>query len=457
MTGRRFFPFRSRRGVRLAPPARSVLARLAQVSRAHVALLLVVALIWGSASVAGPLRLSAATRFPMLSHGAGSVSDARWRTPLMTRAGQPPVEESLAGRGGAAALPRISATAAVLMDARSGRVLYSLNPHLVWPPASTTKIMTALLAIETMPLGASISISRNVARFRDGSVVGLPEGARIPLHDLLYGLMLQSGNDVALAIAEGVAGTVDAFVGRMNDEARRLGATQTHFTSPHGLYEKDHYSTAYDLALITRVALQNPTFRDIVRTRRWTFVARGARPRMLWNHNRLLSWYPGADGVKTGYVHQSGPTLVASATRNGLHLIAVVLHSRNTWRDASRLLSYGFENYRSLELARTGEDIATVELPGSDQTVEGVVLDDIYGVLAPGEEAVPFMSLKPRLALPIRRGDQIGELKFYASGRLVGAGPLVAAHGVDSPPGMVDRMMEWVGRIVRQLSSAVVL
>ncbi len=329
-----------------------------------------------------------------------------------------------------AAPVRVTATAAILVDARTGRVLYSRNPHLVWPPASTTKIMTALVALEAAPLSAQVPISLHVARFRQGSVVGLPAGARIPLRDLLYGLMLQSGNDVALAVAEGVSGTVPAFVARMNSEARRLGATQTHFTAPHGLYYADHYTTAYDLAIIARTAMQNPTFREIVRTRSWKFAPPGGPVRTLWNHNRLLAQFPGADGVKTGYVHESGQTLVASATHDGWRLIAVLLHSGDLWGDASRLLAYGFAHFRSVELAYAGEQVAAIEVPGSHQVVRGIVPDAVFGVLVPGEQPARRVRLRGDLALPVRRGDLIGDVDFYASGRLVQSAPIVASGAI---------------------------
>ncbi len=351
---------------------------------------------------------------------------------------------------------RVTATAAVLMDARTGQILYSRNAHLIWPPASTTKIMTALVALQAAPLDTRIEISPQAARFRVGSVVGLPAGARIPLHDLLYGLMLPSGNDVALAIAEGVSGTVAAFVARMNSEAHRLGATQTHFTSPHGLFNADHYTTAYDLALIARVAMQNPTFREIVGTRQWMFRPPVGPSRSLWNHNRLLSRYPGADGVKTGYVHQSGQTLVASATHNGWRLIAVLLHTGDEWGDASRLLAYGFAHFRSVELAHAGEQLAVVDVPGSDRLIAGVVADDVYGVLAPGEQPVRHASLRPHLALPIREGEQVGEVEFYAAGHLVRSAPIIAAQRVMSESEL-QRLVQWVGRLVTHVSSGAAL
>lgn len=363
----------------------------------------------------------------------------------------------VSGAPGAAAQEpmRITATAAVLMDARSGEVLYSRNPHLRWPPASTTKILTALVALQSRPLDAPIRISPEVARFREGSVVGLPEGAEIPLRDLLYGLLLQSGNDVALAIAEGIAGTPAAFVGRMNAEAERLGARDTHFTSPHGLYAPDHYSTAYDLALITRAALRIPAFREIVRTRRWVFDPPGGPARVLWNHNRLLSRYPGADGVKTGYVHQSGQTLVASATRDGWQLIAVLLHSTDLWGDAARLLDYGFSRFRPLELAHAGEELAALELPGARRLVVGVVPHALFGVVPRGEVPVRRVVVSSRLAVPLRRGTPIGQVRFYVGGRLLAASPLVAAGDV-GPSSALPGVVEWIGRMLGRLLGAAV-
>jgi serine-type D-Ala-D-Ala carboxypeptidase (penicillin-binding protein 5/6) len=266
----------------------------------------------------------------------------------------------------------LTATAGVVMDAKTGQVLYERNAYLAWPPASTTKIMTALVALDRAPLDRLITISPAVAHFREGSVVGLPANSRIPLRDLLYGLLLPSGNDVALAIAEGTAGSVPAFVALMNEKAWQLGATQTHFTSPHGLYDQDHYSTAYDLALIARVAMQNPVFREIVHTRSWVFSVQGRSSRRLFNHNRFLNRYPGADGVKTGYVHQSGQTLVASATHQGWRLIAVVLHSRDLYGDASRLLNYGFVHSQPALTASTATSGATTPLFMSWATHLGV-------------------------------------------------------------------------------------
>ena len=340
---------------------------------------------------------------------------------------------------------RLTAIAAVLMDARTGRVLYGRNPDLSWPPASTTKIMTALVALESGPLDRPIVISDRVARFRVGTAIGLPAGAHIPLRDLLYALMLQSGNDAAIAVAEGVAGSVPAFVDRMNAEALRLGARNTHFTSPSGLYDRAHVSTAYDLAVIGRAAMQNPAFREIVKTRYWTIAVPRHRRIVVWNHNRLLSRFAGADGIKTGFVRQSGHTLVASATRDGWQLLVVVLHPVDLWGDATRLLSHGFAHYRPVELARAGEEVGPVEVPGAEGLVPGLIPQPVFALLGPGEVSVRRVTVLPTVAAPVRRGDRVGTVEFSVSDQPVASAPLVAARDVQAHADLV-RLIEWMAQ-----------
>jgi D-alanyl-D-alanine carboxypeptidase len=238
--------------------------------------------------------------------------------------------------------PRLSARAAILVDDRTGRVLWALRPHLRRPIASTTKIMTALLAIQALHPRDLVTIDPSVPRaapFREGLVAG----QRIRAWKLLYGLLLFSGNDDALALAIGTAGSRGAFLAEMNLEARRLGMRDTHFSTPSGVVDRDNYSTAWDMAALARYALRNPRFRAIVRTRikhvRWpapTFA------KIYVNKNGLLGQYRGADGVKTGWTTKAGHCLVASAHRNGAHLIAVVLDAPNRYRDVARLFDYGF-------------------------------------------------------------------------------------------------------------------
>ena len=242
-----------------------------------------------------------------------------------------------------APLADMTAPAAIVVDARSGRVLWAKRPHQRRQIASTTKIMTALLALRrlgphdvvTVPPGAP-----RVPLVREG----LRAGERVQAWKLFYGLLLYSGNDDALALAVAAGGTRAAFVREMNAEAERLGLGDSHFTSTSGVIDDDNYSSAWDLAALTRVALRDPRFRTIVHRRKievpWsapTFAKEYV------NKNRLLSLYPGATGVKTGYTHEAGPCLVATATRGGHSLIAVVLDSRDMYADAAKLLDLGFE------------------------------------------------------------------------------------------------------------------
>ena len=441
-----------------------MLHRLVTTATRLAALALCAALILGiGAASVGPLDRPLIAGLPGRVAAGGSIAAPPLEAvlPLVLSATQPVNRPwdvpSIRYQVATTAPVRVTATAAVLVDGRSGQVLYGRNPHLIWPPASTTKIMTALVAAESTPLNTLITISPQAARFRDGSVVGLPQGARIPLHDLLYALLLPSGNDVALAIAEGTAGTVNAFVARMNAEAQRLGATQTHFGSPHGLYTPDNYTTAYDLTVIARAALRNPTIAEIVRTKTWTFHPAGYAPRVLYNHNKLLSRYPGADGVKTGYVDESGLTFVASATHGGWRLITVLLHTRDMYGDSARLLSYGFAHFHPTTLAHAGENIAVVEVPASARPVVGTVASDVTVDTAPGENVVRRVSLAGGLSVPLRRGDRIGEVKFSAGGRLVGISPLVAAQDVGPEHTDFEQLVDWIGQAVGHFLGAVTL
>jgi len=239
---------------------------------------------------------------------------------------------------------RLSAAAAILVDADTGRVLWALHPHERRPIASTTKIMTALLALRALRPGRVVTVNPAVTRVplvREG----LRAGERVQVWKLFYALLLYSGNDDALQLAISAGGSRAAFLREMNAEARRLGLRDTHYTSTSGVIDKGNYSSAWDLAALTRVALRNPTFRKIVRKRiihvRW---APPTYSKIYVNNNYLLREYPGANGVKTGYTHLAGWCLVSSATRRGHTLVAVVLHSGNIYADSAKLLDLGFRN-----------------------------------------------------------------------------------------------------------------
>jgi D-alanyl-D-alanine carboxypeptidase (penicillin-binding protein 5/6) len=247
----------------------------------------------------------------------------------------------------AAALEEVAAASAVLMDAETGAVLFARNHVELRPPASTTKIMTALLILEEGRLDDTVVVTDRAAR-TGGAGLGLRRGQRVSVRDLLWGVLLRSANDAAVAAAEHVAGTHDRFVAWMNAKAGSLGMERTNFANPHGLDDRGHFSTAYDLAVLARHALRNPTFAHMVRTREaWLTVRSGrqgrtVRRRLLRSHNRLLGQFAGADGVKTGFTGRAGRCLVASATRGDHQLIAVLLDDADRWSTAATLLEYGF-------------------------------------------------------------------------------------------------------------------
>ncbi len=246
----------------------------------------------------------------------------------------------------AAGDPTTIAAAVVLIDARSGRVLYARDAHRRLPPASTTKMMTAILAAEALPLDALVPISLRASQERSGAAIGVQRGEWWTVDDLLHAMLIHSANDAAVALAEAVSGSVSAFAVRMNARALALGARDTHFVTPNGRFHPQHVSSAYDLALIARAALANPVVARIVSLRTWTLLRPHAAPRMLINTNRLLWRVRGADGVKTGWIGESGPCLVASATREHRRLIAVLLNAPHVFTDAAALLEWGFNGAR---------------------------------------------------------------------------------------------------------------
>jgi serine-type D-Ala-D-Ala carboxypeptidase (penicillin-binding protein 5/6) len=320
--------------------------RRRQIMRRRITALLIVA----AGSVAAVWQL-----WPV--HGVNDVETARAAAAPVHAAGhraRPHVahRRSVALLGSAAPLlaahrftPALSAAAALVADAGTGNVLWASKEHERRPVASTTKILTALVALEHLRPETIVTVDKSVPRVplvREG----LRAGERVPAWKLFYGMLLYSGNDDALAVAIAAAGSRAKFVDLMNDEAKRLGLHDSHFRSPSGVEDVDNYSSAWDLAALTRAALRNSRFRAIVRTKikrvSWAAPTYG---KVYLNHNLLLGSYRGANGVKTGYTSKAGHCLVASATRDGRTLIAVVLDDPNMYVDAKRLLNLGFRNY----------------------------------------------------------------------------------------------------------------
>ena len=253
------------------------------------------------------------------------------RAPLVHRSGE------LSAHG-----IRVTARAAILIDSRTGAVLWAKHPHVRHPVASTTKIMTAIVALERLRPHDVVTVDRSVRRVAP-ITEGLRPGEKVEAWKLFYGTLLYSGNDSALALAIGAGGTRSRFVAMMNAKARALGLHDTHFRSPSGLLDRDNYSTAWDMAALARYAMWNPRFRAVVRTRvKHVPWSRPTYEKIYVNKNHLIGSYRGGNGVKTGWTTRAKHCLVASATRNGLSLIAVAIGADDAYRDVRKLLNYGF-------------------------------------------------------------------------------------------------------------------
>ncbi|MED0670506.1 D-alanyl-D-alanine carboxypeptidase [Aneurinibacillus aneurinilyticus] len=253
----------------------------------------------------------------------------------------------------------VNSQSAILIDSRSGDVLYEKNSDEEMAPASITKIVTGIIALEVNREDEQVTVSRN-ARQTDGTRIFLAEGEQKSLKELVYGLLMNSGNDAAVAIAEHIDGNVAEFSRRMNEFATSVGATHTHFTNPSGLYEKEHTTTAADMAKMAAHAMKNEKFREIVSTRMKTWEGKEWKSKLV-NHNKMLVSYKGANGIKNGFTKQSGFTLVTSAERNGTEFIAVLLKAssdQQIYKDATRLLDYGFSHFKTVPVLKAGTKIS---------------------------------------------------------------------------------------------------
>ena len=323
--------------------------------------------------------------------------------------------------------PTTSAWAAIVYENTTKTVLYAKNEHAIRAPASLTKIMTALLVLENGRMDDIVTVSPQAARV-SGSSAHVRPGQKIPLKDLLYGLLLPSGNDAAVAAAEHIAGSLPAFVEMMNRRAVELGARHTRFANPHGLDHPDHYSTAFDLAMLSRVALLYPAFAEAVQTRTYTTSDNNT-----WsNTNKLLWSFEGAEGIKTGTTGQAGNCLAAAASREDMQLIVVVLHRANRWKDATRLLDYAFENFAVVTVAEKGVPLAQVQLRRGSRPLVLTPAHDLR-ILVRRQTADATLSTHVALdktVLPIRAGNKVGVFEVFAGQSKVAAIPLAAQTDV---------------------------
>lgn len=326
--------------------------------------------------------------------------------------------------------PNVTAGAAVLLDAGSGQVLFEKNARQKMPPASTTKIMTALLALEGGDLGQCVTVSPRASSVGEASL-DLRAGEKLTLEDLIYGALLESGNDACIAIAEHIAGTESNFVMLMNQKAKMLGAKDTSFKNTSGLPAAGHYTTALDLAVITRYALNNHIFQKVVSTREK--IIGSDEKRYLSNTNRMLWSYSWADGVKTGTTNEAGQCLVASGTIDGRQVISVVLNSENRWDDSIKLLHYGYNDFEYCRIFDEGEAVGELVVKdGVIQQVQAVAAAQYLVAVPKGRPDLVEKKFYTEeiISAPVVKGSRVGSVSILVDGRYTGSLGLVSDRDV---------------------------
>lgn len=327
----------------------------------------------------------------------------------------------------------LSCRAFALIDANSGRVIMSSNADIRLPMASTTKIMTGFLAVESGKLDEEFTVSADAIKI-EGSSMGLKANEKITLRELTYGLMLESGNDAANVIACCVAGSIGDFVNLMNDKAEELGLHDTHFCNPSGLSNEDHYTTAKDLAELTCVAMQNPEFEKIVSTQKIRVSYDGIKNgRYLSNHNKLLSSYEGAIGVKTGFTKKSGRCLVSCAERNGVKLIVTTLNCPDDWQDHTELLDEGFQLLKNSQILSTHNNMTVNVVGGKSDSVEVANEKLVTASLKNGEfsKVEECVELDSFYYAPIKKDQILGKMVYKVDSTVVATTDIKALNDVE--------------------------
>ena len=326
--------------------------------------------------------------------------------------------------------PEVSARGAVLMEADSKSIVFEKDAHVRLPMASTTKIMTALVAIENGQLDKTVKIP-DTAVGVEGSSVYLKAGEELTLEELLYAVLLESANDAATAVAIEVGGSVENFARMMNEKARSLGLSDTHFTNPHGLDNEEHYTTASDLAVIAASALENDTFAKIVSTYKTT-IPGSDYDRVLVNHNRLLKTYSGSVGVKTGYTKRSGRCLVSAAERDGVRLVAVTLSDPGDWKDHTAMLDYGFSLLKCAKICDSDGLVYDIPVSGGSTETVRAATNGKFSVTVPKDSRVTAtVEARRFLWAPVRQGDYVGKVQICVDGRAVTSLELFACESCE--------------------------
>ncbi len=331
--------------------------------------------------------------------------------------------------------PEVSARNAIIIEQQTGKVLYEKNCRERAYPASITKIMTALLAIESGDPDKKMIIPEKAVGV-EGSSIYLEAGERLSLRDLVYGLMLRSGNDAASAISCLIDGSTESFVQRMNNRARELGAMDTKFINPSGLYDDNHYTTAYDMALIAGEAMKKEEFRTIAGAKSWVADRGEGKYNHFYNKNKVVFEYSGGTGIKIGYTKKSGRTLVASAERDGLKLICVVLDAPDWFNDSYKLMDYAFSCFETVRIFQDQIKLKAIPVRGGDKDhvfiglKDSVIIPAIKGTKAKVEI---IYRLPEYTRPPMSRWNKAGDLELYIDGEYLSSYPLYFLEDIGSP------------------------
>lgn len=330
--------------------------------------------------------------------------------------------------------------AGALIDQDSGRVLFSKNGNTLLPMASTTKIMTAIVAIEKGKLSDIVTVSGRAASIK-GSLVGLKAGEKISLEELIYGLMLRSGNDAAIAIAEHIGGSIPKFAELMNEKAMEIGAYNTNFITPHGLDAENHYTTAEDLAKITAYALKNPFFARVASAKIVSSGINGPFNRTYSNINKFLYRFSDADGVKTGYTGRAGKCLVASIKHRYGRYISVVLNSSDRWNDAAKMIEVANEKYKYIQIYNKGTVNKNIRVYGGKiKFVDGKINKDLYmPVLKNNSENLDLQTFVPSaLFSPINENETIGNIVVFINDKIIAKYPILCSKEVERRSALIQ-------------------
>lgn len=329
----------------------------------------------------------------------------------------------------------VSAECATLYSVDTDEFLYDKNADMRHPMASTTKIMTAIIAIEHSDPDEIISVPAEAVGI-EGSSIYMTLGEKISMNNLLYALLLQSANDAATLIAIHIGGSIEKFAEMMNDKAKEIGAVNTHFDNPHGLDSETHYTTAHDLAKIAAYAMEDDTFREIASTKTKTIItetADGDITRVLVNHNKLLRIYDGATGIKTGYTKKTGRCLVSAAERDGVMLICVTLDAPSDWSDHKKLLDDGFSLFERQTIANAGElEYRIPVLNSSEEYLTVKNSEEISACVRKNHDTGYrfVIDTNDYIIAPVKKGEMLGRVYVYADDRLIASSPLTATENI---------------------------